>query len=242
MKRFRTVVTRAVAVAFDDIDTDQIIPARYLRTVERTGLGRHLFHDWRYEGGGAPRPEFALNRPEAEGARLLIAGRNFGCGSSREHAVWAIMDHGFDAVIAPSFADIFQKNALRNGLLPIRVDEETHTACLEEAAAGATFTVDLEKNIVSTASRTIPFRIDAFARNCLLEGLDELSCILRHEEAIAAFEASHPARSSIVPPEPAGRSDSAREIVARARSSAELSAEEAMAVAVRETRLHREGR
>lgn len=205
MKRFRTVATRAVAVAFDDIDTDQIIPARYLTTVDRTGLGRHLFHDWRYGGGGEPRPEFALNRPEAEGARLLIAGRNFGCGSSREHAVWAIMDHGFDAVIAPSFADIFQKNALRNGLLPIRVDGETHAACLEEAAAGATFTVDLERNIVATASRTIPFRIDPFARGGLLEGLDELSYILRHDEAISAFEASNPSGPSIVPPRPARR-------------------------------------
>ena len=205
MKRFQAVVTRATAVPFDDIDTDQIIPARYLRTVERTGLGRHLFHDWRYEGSGEARPEFPLNQPEAEGARLLIAGRNFGCGSSREHAVWAIMDHGFDAVLAPSFADIFQKNALRNGLLPIRADGETHAACLVEAAAGATFTIDLENNVVRTASRTIPFRIDAFARNCLLEGLDELSYILRHEGAIAAFEASHPARSSIVPPAPAIR-------------------------------------
>lgn len=205
MKKFRTVVTRAVAVALDDIDTDQIIPARYLRTVDRTGLGRHLFHDWRYKGTGEPRPEFALNRPEAEGARLLIAGRNFGCGSSREHAVWAIMDHGFDAVLAPSFADIFQKNALRNGLLPIRVDVETHAACLEEAAVGASFTVDLEVSVVSTPSREIPFRIDAFARHCLLEGLDELSYILRHEDAIALFEASHPARPPIVPPEPSPR-------------------------------------
>ena len=205
MKRFRTFSTRAVAVPFDDVDTDQIIPARYLRTVERTGLGRHLFHDWRYEADGTPRPEFPLNRPEAAGARLLLAGRNFGCGSSREHAVWAIMDHGFDAVLAPSFADIFRKNALRNGLLPIGVDPETHAACLEEAAGGTSFAVDLEANVVSTPSREIPFRIDAFARNCLLEGLDELSYILRHDEAIAAFEASHPARPSIVPPEPAPR-------------------------------------
>ena len=205
MKKFRTVVTRAVAVALDDIDTDQIIPARYLRTVDRTGLGRHLFHDWRYEGSGEQRPEFALNRPEAEGARLLIAGRNFGCGSSREHAVWAIMDHGFDAVLAPSFADIFQKNALRNGLLPIRVGGETHAACLEEAAAGASFTIDLEKNLVATASRAIPFRIDPFARSCLLEGLDELSYILRHEDAISAFETSNPSGPSIVPRRPARR-------------------------------------
>ena len=200
MKRFRTIVTRAAAVVLDDIDTDQIIPARYLTTVDRTGLGRHLFHDWRYKGSGEPRPEFALNRPEAEGARLLIAGRNFGCGSSREHAVWAIMDHGFDAVLALSFADIFQKNALRNGLLPIRVNGETHATCLAEAAAGATFTVDLEKNIVATASCAIPFGIDAFARNCLLEGLDELSYILRHDKAISAFEASSPSGTLIVPP------------------------------------------
>lgn len=205
MKRFRTVVTRAVAVPLDDVDTDQIIPARYLTTVDRTGLGRHLFHDWRYEGSGEPKPEFALNRHEANGARLLIAGRNFGCGSSREHAVWAIMDHGFDAVIATSFADIFQKNALRNGLLPIGLDEETHTVCLEAAAAGAIFTVDLEKNLLATASRMIPFRIDPFARSCLLQGLDELSYILRHDEAISAFEASNPSGSFIVPPRPARR-------------------------------------
>ena len=174
--------------------------------MERTGLGRHLFHDWRYESDGTPRPEFPLNRPEAAGARLLLAGRNFGCGSSREHAVWAIMDHGFDAVLAPSFADIFYKNALRNGLLPVRADVETHAACLEEAAAGAMFTVDLENNVVETSALSFGFATDPFARNCLLEGLDELSYILRHDEAIAAFEASHPVRPSIVAPAPAGRS------------------------------------
>ncbi|MYA33456.1 MAG: 3-isopropylmalate dehydratase small subunit [Gemmatimonadales bacterium] len=203
MQRFRTVATRAVTIAFDDIDTDQIIPARYLTTVDRAGLGGHLFHDWRYRGDGEPTPEFALNRAEAEGARLLIAGRNFGCGSSREHAVWALMDHGFDAVIAPSFADIFRKNALRNGLLPIRVEGEMYTACLEEAASRAIFTVDLKNNVVTTPARTIPFRIDPFARNCLLEGLDELSYILRHDDAISAFETSNPSGSSIIPPRPA---------------------------------------
>jgi 3-isopropylmalate/(R)-2-methylmalate dehydratase small subunit len=190
MKKFETLVSRAVCLPLEDIDTDQIIPARYLRTVEKTGLGEHLFHDWRYDGNGRPRPDFVLNRPEAQGARLLIAGKNFGCGSSREHAVWALMDHGIEAVIAPSFADIFHKNSLRNGLLPIRVDPHTLEACLETGATGARFTIDLQAGTVSANSLSFDFTIDPFARNCLLAGIDDLEYILQNEGSIAAFEES----------------------------------------------------
>ncbi len=191
MKKFEKVISHAVCLPLEDIDTDQIIPARYLRTTEKTGLGEHLFHDWRYTANGQPKKGFVLNETGAKDASLLITGKNFGCGSSREHAVWAIMDHGIEAVIAPEFADIFHKNSLKNGLLPITVDQSTLDACLKAAEAGASFTVDLESNTVSADSLSFSFEVDPFARNCLLEGIDDLEFILKHEDEIAAFEANH---------------------------------------------------
>ncbi len=188
MKRFEKVVSSAACLPLENIDTDQIIPARYLRTIEKTGLGDHLFHDWRYDANGQPREDFPLNDPGAKGAQVLITGKNFGCGSSREHAVWALMDYGVNTVIAPGFADIFHKNSLRNGLLPVTVDGPTHAACLKAAATGARFTVDLESNTVTTDPLSFSFNIDPFARNCLLQGIDDLEYILQHEDDIAAFE------------------------------------------------------
>lgn len=189
MKKFDTFVSAVAVLDRDDIDTDQIIPARFLRTTERTGLGEHLFSDWRFGADGEPRPEFVLNQRANLGRQILLAGRNFGCGSSREHAVWALEDSGFRAVIAQGYADIFRKNALRNGLLTISVDEKTHEACLRAANEGVRFRVDLEAAEVTAGPLRFAFDIDPFARVCMLGGVDELEFILGHEEAIAAFEA-----------------------------------------------------
>ena len=189
MKKFKKFVSPAACLPLEDVDTDQIIPARYLKTTNKAGLGDHLFHDWRYDADGQPRENFILNDPGAKDARLLITGKNFGCGSSREHAVWALMDHGINTVIAPGFADIFHKNSLRNGLLPITLDAPEYEACLKAGSSGANFTVDLESNTVTTDSLSFTFNIDPFARNCLLQGIDDLEFILKHEDDIAAFEA-----------------------------------------------------
>ncbi len=193
MKKFEKVVSSAVCLPLEDIDTDQIIPARYLRTIDKAGLGDHLFHDWRYDTDGRPREGFVLNDPGSKASQLLIVGKNFGCGSSREHAVWALMDHGISAVIAPGFADIFHKNSLRNGLLPITVDAPSHEACLQAADAGAEFVIDLDSNSVTAGSLSFGFNIDSFARNCLLQGIDDLEFILQHEAEIAAYEQDRPA-------------------------------------------------
>ena len=189
MKKFEKFVSHAACLPMEDIDTDPIIPARYLRTTNKEGLGDHLFHDWRYDSEGQPKEGFILNDPGANDARLLITGKNFGCGSSREHAVWALMDHGIHTVLAPGFADIFHKNSLRNGLLPISLDAPESEACLKAGSSGANFTVDLESNTVTTDSLSFTFNIDPFARNCLLQGIDDLEFILKHEDDIAAFEA-----------------------------------------------------
>ncbi len=191
MKKFEILVSSASCLDRDDIDTDQIIPARFLRTTERTGLGKHLFEDWRYEGSGNPKPDFVLNREGAADAHVLIGGRNFGCGSSREHAVWSLMDFGVWVVIAQSFADIFKKNSLRNGLLPIPVDAANHTACLEAAQAGAKFRIDLQARTVTAGGLSFGFHVDPFARTCLLNGVDDLEYILKHEDRIAEFEKQH---------------------------------------------------
>jgi 3-isopropylmalate/(R)-2-methylmalate dehydratase small subunit len=188
VRKFDTLVSSATRLDRDDIDTDQIIPARFLRTTERTGLGEHLFEDWRCESDGTPKPEFVLNQPGAQDAHILIGGRNFGCGSSREHAVWSLMDFGIAVVIAQSFADIFRKNSLRNGLLPISVDAENHVACLKAIESGAAFTVDLEAKSVGADGVSFGFDVDPFARTCLLEGVDDLEYILRHVDQIARFE------------------------------------------------------
>jgi 3-isopropylmalate/(R)-2-methylmalate dehydratase small subunit len=171
----------------DDVDTDQVIPARFLKGTARSGWGEHLFADRRYDAEGQPRPDFPLNRPEAKGARVLVAGRNFGCGSSREHAVWALQGFGFQAVVAPSFADIFRGNALKNGLLPVAVDDAVHSRLV--SAPGSPVTVDLEAQRLTLSDGTeVPFSIDPFARYCLLNGIDELQFLLGQEEAIAAYE------------------------------------------------------
>ena len=182
---------RAVALPASNIDTDQIIPARFLKTTSRAGLGEHLFADWRYDPNGAPRPSFILNQPVAAGASVLVAGDNFGCGSSREHAPWALWDFGFRAVVSTSFADIFRQNALKNGLLPIVLTIDAHAALMAMAskAPGAEVSVDLVRQAVSLPDGDeATFPIDPFARECLLNGVDEIGYVLRQEEAIAKFE------------------------------------------------------
>ena len=183
----KTIQSRTVVLDIDNIDTDVIIPARFLKVTDRSGLGRWLFANWRYDAGGAPRPGFALDLPEARGAQVLVAGDNFGCGSSREHAPWALLDYGFRAVVSTSIASIFQSNALKNGLLPVVVDRATHRRLL--AAPGAPVAIDLEACTLTLADGTSArFPIDPFARYCLLEGVDELSFLIDQEEAIAACE------------------------------------------------------
>ena len=187
MEPFRVLTGRIVVLPLEDVDTDQIIPARFLKGTTRSGLGQGLFADRRYAADGTPRPDFPLNRPDAAGAPVLVTGRNFGCGSSREHAVWALMDQGFRAVIGPSFADIFRGNALKNGLLPIAVPAEVHARLA--ASEGASVTVDLQGQEVALPDGTrVPFSVDPFARHCLLEGIDELEFLLGQEKAIAEYE------------------------------------------------------
>ena len=190
MEPIRVLRSRTVALPIDNVDTDQIVPARFLKVTDRQGLGSRLFSDWRYLPDGSPRPGFVLNRPEAAGARILVAGDNFGCGSSREHAPWALYDFGFRAVVSTSFASIFRNNALKNGLLPIVVEPALHRRLLE---APAEATIDLDaRTLVLDDGTTATFPIEPFARLCLLEGLDELSFLLGQEEAIAGWERSHP--------------------------------------------------
>ncbi len=185
--------SHAVLVARDDIDTDQIIPARFLTTTTRSGLGRHLFADWRYESDGSPRPEFELNAATSAGAQILVGGRNFGCGSSREHAPWALNDWGFRAVIASSFADIFRSNAHKNGVLTIALTDEvlgaTHAALRDDPTAA--ITVDLPRQSVTLPDGTqVAFAIDGFSKRCLIDGLDELGALLAELPAIQAWEAA----------------------------------------------------
>jgi 3-isopropylmalate/(R)-2-methylmalate dehydratase small subunit len=190
MEPIRQVTSKTVVMPTENIDTDQIIPARFLVTTSRDGLGKSLFADWRYDRSGQAIPDFALNRPEAAGARILIAGRNFGCGSSREHAVWALHDHGIRAVVSTSLADIFRRNALKNGLLAVVVEPEAHAKLL--AAPGAEVTVDLESATVSLPDGgSAPFPIEPFARYCLMEGIDELQFLLAQGEAIGSHESAH---------------------------------------------------
>ncbi len=177
-----------------DVDTDQIIPKQFLKRIERTGFGPFLFFDWRYLDDGSPNPEFILNRPEYRGASVLLARRNFGCGSSREHAPWALENYGFRVVIAPSFADIFYNNCFKNAVLPIRFDDKTIDDLFARAQQhpGYQLTVDLERQSVTDAfGLKIPFEVDAFRRHCLLHGLDDISLTLQHEAEIAAYEHAH---------------------------------------------------
>ena len=190
LRPFRRLESRIAVLARPDIDTDQIIPARYLKGTTRTGLGRWLFAGWRYDDEGRPRPDFALARPEARGAQVLVAGPNFGCGSSREHAPWALLDYGFRAVVSSSIADIFRANALKNGLLPVIVDPATHEVLL--GSPGLRVTIDLEARTFDFGDARVSFAIDPFSRRCLLEGIDELGFLLSQEEAIARYEKEGP--------------------------------------------------
>jgi 3-isopropylmalate/(R)-2-methylmalate dehydratase small subunit len=187
VKPIREIRSRTVVLPAENVDTDQIIPARFLVTTTREGLGRALFADWRWEKDGSAKAGFALNRPEAAGARVLVAGRNFGCGSSREHAVWALQAGGMEAVVSTAFADIFRGNALKNGLVPVQVDEATHRHLVE--APGVEVAIDVEAGALSFGTRRTAFPLEPFARYCLLNGLDELAFLLSREREIAAFEA-----------------------------------------------------
>jgi 3-isopropylmalate/(R)-2-methylmalate dehydratase small subunit len=189
MKPFTTLESRLVPLPVDNVDTDQIIPARFLKTISKEGLGSQLFCDWRYDAEGRPKPDFILNQPRAQGAEILLAGDNFGCGSSREHAPWALTQFGFRAVISTSFADIFRQNSLKNSLLPVTVPREVH-AELFALAPEATVAIDLaSQTLTLPGGRTAEFPIDPFAKHCLLNGIDELGYIRQQEDAIAAFEA-----------------------------------------------------
>ncbi|MFQ2754140.1 3-isopropylmalate dehydratase small subunit [Aeromonas caviae] len=189
---------KGIVVPLDsaNVDTDAIIPKQFLQKVNRIGFGKHLFHDWRFldDAGEQPNPEFVLNQPQFAGASILLARENFGCGSSREHAPWALADYGFKTMIAPSFADIFYGNAINNGMVPVRLKEEEVDALFQLVAAqpGIEIEVDLEANQVRAGSLTFSFEIDEFRRYCLLNGLDAIGLTLQHEAAISAFEAKQP--------------------------------------------------
>ena len=189
---------KGIVVPLDsaNVDTDAIIPKQFLQKVNRIGFGKHLFHDWRFldDAGEQPNPEFVLNKPQFAGASILLARENFGCGSSRAHAPWALADYGFKTMIAPSFADIFYGNAINNGMVPVRLKEEEVDALFQLVAAqpGIEIEVDLEANQVRAGSLTFGFEIDEFRRYCLLNGLDAIGLTLQHEAAISAFEAKQP--------------------------------------------------
>jgi 3-isopropylmalate/(R)-2-methylmalate dehydratase small subunit len=187
MQAIRTIESRTVVLPSSNIDTDQIIPARFLTTTTKEGLGRQAFADWRYDAAGAPKPQFVLNQPEAAGCAVLVAGRNFGCGSSREHAPWALLDYGFRAVISTEIADIFRNNSLKNGLMPVVVDEDVHAWLV--ANPGASVRIDVDSTTLSLPTgRTVKFPLEAFARYCLLNGTDELGYLLQQGDAIDRFE------------------------------------------------------
>jgi 3-isopropylmalate/(R)-2-methylmalate dehydratase small subunit len=190
MPGVRQIRSRTVALPATNIDTDQIIPARFLTSTSKAGFGKHLFADWRYQADGSPKTDFALNREEARGAAILVAGRNIGCGSSREHAAWALLDFGFQAVISTEFADIFRTNSLKNSLLPVVVDEKTHAWLL--AHPDAEVSIDVEDTTLTLSDGTqVKFPLEGFARYCLMNGIDELGFLLSQNTAIAAYEQSH---------------------------------------------------
>jgi 3-isopropylmalate/(R)-2-methylmalate dehydratase small subunit len=191
MDAIRKLQSRTIVLSATDVDTDQIIPARFLTTTSREGLGANLFHDWRFDSSGNENPDFVLNRKESLGSSILVAGRNFGCGSSREHAPWALLDYGLRAVISTEIADIFRSNSLKNGFLPIVVDEASHAWLLENP--GSEVSIDVEQSTVTLpGGLSIPYPIDDFARYCLLEGIDQLGFLQQHEETIQKFEEKRP--------------------------------------------------
>jgi 3-isopropylmalate/(R)-2-methylmalate dehydratase small subunit len=189
MQAIKRITSKTVVIASSDIDTDQIIPARFLTTTTKEGLGKQLFADWRYQSDGSPKREFVLNRAEARGAEILVTGRNFGCGSSREHAPWALLDYGFRAVVSTEIADIFRGNSLMNGLLPIVVDEQTSQWLLQHP--GAQVDIDLQSMRMSLPTGvSVAFPIEPFARHCLLNGVDELGYLRSKLNDIERFEAA----------------------------------------------------
>jgi len=195
MAQFTKLTSKVMPLPVNDIDTDQIIPARFLKVTDKNGLADALFFNWRYNDDGSPKADFVLNQEKSKGAKILLAGDNFGCGSSREHAPWALTAFGFRAVISTSFADIFRSNSLKNGLVPIIVDEATHKMLFDlvEEIPNAEFHVDLESQTLTFPNGSVKFPIDPFNRTCLLNGVDELGYILGFEKEIAAFEAKQPA-------------------------------------------------
>jgi 3-isopropylmalate/(R)-2-methylmalate dehydratase small subunit len=196
MKPFTNFESRLVPLPINNVDTDQVIPARFLKTTSKQGLDKQLFYDWRYDAKGNPKPDFILNQPRVAGAQVLLAGDNFGCGSSREHAPWALTQFGFRAVLSTSFADIFKQNSLKNSLLPIVIpaDVQAELFAAVEADPAATVKIDLANQTLTTPSgRAVEFPIDAFSKHCLLEGVDELGYIRSQESAIRAYEQAHPA-------------------------------------------------
>ncbi len=197
MEPLKPFTSTFITLPIDDIDTDRIIPARFLKTTNKQGLGDSLFADWRLDANGQPNPDFPLNKPEAKNAHILLAGNNFGCGSSREHAPWALQGFGFKAVISTYFADIFKGNALKNGLLPVQVDEQTHKQLISLFAEDPTtqLTIDLESQTVTLPDgRAVKFPIDGFARQCLLQGVDQLGYLMDLGPKVAEYEAAHEAR------------------------------------------------
>jgi len=191
MQPIKIINSRAISIPQDDIDTDQIIPARFLKVTDKAGLAANLFSDWRYNADGSAKADFILNRPEAQGAQILFTGNNFGCGSSREHAPWALTGFGFNAVIALSFGDIFRNNSLKNGLLPIQVDTRTHQRLkdLLEELPREEWQINLEEQTLFTPDgEKVKFDIDAFSKTCLVQGNDELGYLLSFSEKIAAYE------------------------------------------------------
>ena len=191
MKPVKSIKSRTVVLPTRDIDTDQIIAARFLTTTSREGLGKNAFFDLRFNKDGTAKDDFVLNQPESEGCGILVAGNNFGCGSSREHAPWALLDYGFEAVISTEIADIFRSNSLKNGLLAIVVDDDTHRWLIENP--GAEISIDVETtNITLPDGRSIDFTIDGFSRHCLLEGIDQLGFIRSQMNAIETFEEERP--------------------------------------------------
>lgn len=187
MEAITTITSTTVVLPLDDVDTDQIIPARFLVTTGRENFSDAAFADWRYDTNGQPKQDFVLNQPQSKGAQVLVTGNNFGCGSSREHAPWALLDYGFRAVVSTAFADIFRNNALKNGLVPVIVDTETHRWLLDNPAAEVS--VDLDQcELTLPDGHSVSFPIDRFARYCLLNGIDQLGYLLKHTDAISEYE------------------------------------------------------
>ena len=192
MSQFTSLTSKIVPLPNENVDTDQVIPARFLKVTDKAGLGDNLFADWRYLPDGTPRPDFILNQPEMKGRQILLAGDNFGCGSSREHAPWALTGYGFRAVISTSFADIFRNNSLKNGLLPIKVDKDTHAQLfsLVEEDPDTELAVDLASQTLTLPDgRRVEFPIDGFSKSCLLNGVDEIGYVLNMGDKIADYEA-----------------------------------------------------